>query len=154
METAHVLTALSETMQMYIKRVHEIETIKGAARVTDIAAALDVKKASVTSALRNLSARGLVNYAPYDVVTLTEDGRQVAEELGRRYTALRDFFINVLGIDPDTAEKDACSLEHHLSETLYKRLISFIQCYQTCTRKNSSECLLKEFLDYYGAPGH
>lgn len=129
---AEALTELSEQMQMYIKTVHEIQQIKGAARVTDIAAALDVKKASVTSALRSLSARDLVNYAPYDVVTLTDSGRALAEELGRRYAALHDFFVSVLGIDPETADRDACSLEHHVSDALHERLAGFIEYYQSC----------------------
>jgi DtxR family Mn-dependent transcriptional regulator len=133
MEVAESLGELSETMQMYIKTVHDIEGSKGAARVTDIATALEVKKASVTSALRNLSTRGLVNYTPYDVITLTDSGRRIAEELDRRYQALHDFFVTVLGIDPETADKDACSLEHHVSETLHQRLVGFIEYYQTCT---------------------
>ena len=133
MEVADSLGELSETMQMYIKTVHDIEGSKGAARVTDIATALEVKKASVTSALRNLSTRGLVNYTPYDVITLTDSGRRIAEELDRRYQALHDFFVTVLGIDPETADKDACSLEHHVSETLHQRLVGFIEYYQTCT---------------------
>ena len=132
METAGALTDLSETMQMYLKTVHDIATEKGAARVTDIARTLEVKKASVTSALRNLSSRKLVNYTPYDVVTLTEHGVQLAEELDRRYRVLHDFFVGVLGIDPQTADLDACNLEHHLSETLHQRLIGFIEYYQTC----------------------
>jgi DtxR family Mn-dependent transcriptional regulator len=133
METVDALSELSETMQMYIKTVHDIQGVKGAARVTDIASALDVRKASVTSALRSLSERGLVNYAPYDVVTLTTTGLGIAEELDRRYQALHDFFVTVLGIDPETADKDACSLEHHVSETLHQRLVGFIEYYQTCT---------------------
>jgi DtxR family Mn-dependent transcriptional regulator len=94
---------------------------------------LDVRKASVTSALRTLSARGLVNYAPYDIVTLTDAGTGIAEELDRRYSVLHDFFVSVLGIDSETADTDACNLEHHLSDTLYERLIGFIEYYQTCT---------------------
>jgi len=132
MASVDALTELSETMQMYLKTVHDFQVQKGAARVTDIARALDVKKASVTSALRTLAGRGFVNYAPYDVVTLTGDGTAIAEELDRRYSVLHDFFVNVLGIDPETADADACSLEHHLSETLYERLIGFIEYYQTC----------------------
>ncbi|MFP4067719.1 MAG: metal-dependent transcriptional regulator [Spirochaetaceae bacterium] len=126
------LAGLSETMQMYLKTVHDIQARKGAARVTDIADTLGVRKASVTSALRNLSSRGLVNYTPYDVVTLTDAGASIAEQLDRRYSVLHDFLVGVLGIDPDTADTDACSLEHHLSETLYERLIGFIDYYQSC----------------------
>ncbi|MFP4114899.1 MAG: metal-dependent transcriptional regulator [Spirochaetota bacterium] len=127
------LETLSETMQMYVKAIHEIQEKKGAARVTDIADRLGVKKGSVSVALRTLAAKELVNYAPYDVITLTDVGREVAEDLDRRYNVLCDFFVSVLGIDPTAADIEACDLEHHISKSLYERLIGFIQYYQSCT---------------------
>ena len=130
-ETA-TLSSLSETMQMYLKAIHEIQVQKGAARVTDIAANLGVKKGSVSVALRSLSERELVNYAPYDVVTLTASGSAIAEELDKRYAILCDFFVSVLGIDGQTAEQEACALEHHMTSELYDRLVGFVDYYQTC----------------------
>jgi DtxR family Mn-dependent transcriptional regulator len=126
------LGSLSETMQMYVKSIHAIQSSKGAARVTDIATSLGVRKGSVSVALRSLSERGYVNYAPYDVITLTESGIGVAEELERRYRILRDFFVSVLGIDEATAEDEACNLEHRISAELHDRLIGFVEYYQTC----------------------
>ena len=126
------LSDLSSTMQMYVKTIHAIQQRKGAARVTDIAAELDVKKGSVTAALRSLSARGLVNYAPYDVITLTDVGLRLGEQLQRRYEVLRDFLGNVLGLSEEAADHEACDLEHHISEELRERLIGFIEYYQGC----------------------
>lgn len=133
MSTADRLATLSPTMQMYLKTIHTVQLAKGAARVTDISRGLDVRKASVTSALRTLSELDLVNYAPYEVITLTNEGEAVATEVEQRYKLLREFFSDVLGIDPITAHDDACTLEHHLSETLYKRLVGFIEYYEACT---------------------
>ncbi len=119
-------------MQMYVKTIHAIQQRKGAARVTDIADELGVQKGSVTAALRSLSGRGLVNYAPYDVITLTESGTRLGEQLRRRYEVLRDFLESVLGLTPEAADREACDLEHHISEDLRSRLIGFIEYYQTC----------------------
>jgi DtxR family Mn-dependent transcriptional regulator len=127
------LESISATMQMYLKAIYEIQRRKGAARVTDIADRLGVKKGSVSVALRTLAAKELVNYAPYDVITLTDQGRSAAEELDRRYGTLRDFFISVLGIEPEAADREACDLEHHISRQLYERLIGFTDYYQNCT---------------------
>jgi DtxR family Mn-dependent transcriptional regulator len=132
MTSADRLETLSETMQMYLKTISEIESHKGAARVTDIARSLDVRNASVTSALKSLAARKLINYAPYDVITLTPLGKETTAELERRYTVLRDFFVSVLGIAADDADTEACHLEHHLSDSLRERLIGFIEYYQHC----------------------
>ena len=117
---------------MYIKSILAIQSAKGAARVTDIADAVGVNKASVTSALRNLAARKLINYAPYDIVTLTPSGERAARDVERRYQILRSFLTGVLGIDDHTARTDACALEHHVSRELYDRLVGFIDYYQNC----------------------
>lgn len=130
--TTSALGDLSATMQMYLKSIHSIQRRKGAARVTDIADAVGVRKGSVTAALRSLAARGLVNYAPYDVVTLTDAGADVARELAERYVALRGFFVDVLGLDEAIAEDEACNLEHHISEGLRERLLGFIEYYESC----------------------
>lgn len=122
---------ISESMQMYVKAIHEVQTRKGAARVKDIAEVAGVKKASASAALRTLSTKGLVNYAPYDIVTLTDDGVTLAEELDRRYETLRRFFVEVLGLPAAIAEADACSLEHQVSPELLRRLTGFIRQYET-----------------------
>ena len=124
---------LSESMQMYLKAIGEIQDAKGAARVKDIAQAVGVNKASVTSALRNLSSRELINYAPYDLVTLTPEGHEIAAELSRRYEIVKSFLMDVLGIDEVTADDDACAIEHHVSPDLHDRLVGFIDYYQHCT---------------------
>ncbi|TFH05167.1 MAG: metal-dependent transcriptional regulator [Spirochaetales bacterium] len=118
-------------MQMYLKAVHEIQSRRGAARVTDIARSVGVNKASVTSALRNLSQKELINYAPYDIITLTPAGVGIATEIERRYAVLNTFFVDVLGISPEHSHDNACNLEHHLSQELYDRLVGFIEYYTT-----------------------
>ncbi len=123
---------LSESLEMYLKTIYQIEQKKKAARVTDIAHELGVINSSVTGALRTLSNRGLINYAPYDIVTLTDDGEQLARDILEKYTTLRQFFIKVLGMDEQTAEADACQMEHRVSATLFNRLSRFVQYYESC----------------------
>ncbi len=117
---------------MYLKAIYVIEQRKKAARVTDIAHELGVINASVTGALRTLSKKGLINYAPYDLITLTEEGAAVAEHIVEKYRALKDFFIKVLGVDQETAEAEACQMEHRVSEVVFDRLLQFVRYYETC----------------------
>ncbi len=98
---------------------------RGAARVRDVAGRLDVAMPSVTGALKTLAARGLVNYSPYELVTLTDDGRELAEQVAARHRALAEFFTDVLGIDPAAAERNACRIEHAVDDELLGRLKSF-----------------------------
>src|SRR6056297_3653538 len=87
---------LSASLQDYLEAIYHIVQKKGAARVKDISERLEVSNPSVTGALRTLADKGLVNYAPYDLVSLTEDGNRVAEAVVSRHEALHDFFVSVL----------------------------------------------------------
>ena len=65
-------------------------------RAKDIADRLQVNKSSVTGALRSLSEKVLVNYAPYDIITLTAGGEKLAKDIVRRHETLKDFFVKIL----------------------------------------------------------
>jgi DtxR family Mn-dependent transcriptional regulator len=125
---------LSSNMEDYLEAIFHISQEKQAARAKDIADRLMVNKSSVTGALRSLSEKGLVNYAPYDIITLTAKGMRLAEEIVRRHEALKDFFIKVLLIDPGEAEGAACKVEHAVSKNIIDRLINFVQFMEICPR--------------------
>lgn len=117
---------LSESLEDYLEAILAIEQEKQAARPKDIARRLSVSPPSVTAALQNLSARGLVNYAPYDLVTLTPTGRRLAADVRRRHDALRRFFVNLLRLDAREADDVACHMEHALPPHALERLVDFM----------------------------
>lgn len=135
---------LSASLEDYLEAVFHIEGAKGAARPKDIAARLGVNNSSVTGALRSLASRELVNYAPYDVVTLTDSGRKVAEEVVRRHEALKRFFVEVLAVDPELAESAACKMEHEIPREIVERIIQFVEFVEICPRGGA------QFLDGFG----
>jgi DtxR family Mn-dependent transcriptional regulator len=100
---------------------------KQAARAKDIADRLQVNSSSVTGALHGLKERGLVNYEPYDLITLTPRGLRTAREVVRRHEALRSFFVEVLGIAETEAESAACRMEHAMSPLVFDRLVRFVE---------------------------
>lgn len=120
-------TSVSASLEDYIEAIFHIVAEKRASRAKDIADRLQVKAASVTGALRLLSEKGLINYAPYDLITLTPEGERVAEGVIRRHDTLKDFFIKILLVGTDEAEKSACNMEHALSDTILNRLINFLE---------------------------
>jgi DtxR family Mn-dependent transcriptional regulator len=125
---------LSSSMEDYLEAIFHISQEKQAARAKDIADRVKVNKSSVTGALRSLSEKGLVNYAPYDIITLTAKGKRLAEEIVRRHEALKDFFVKVLLIDAGEAEKTACKVEHTISKNIIDRLINFVEFLEICPR--------------------
>lgn len=128
------LELLSSNMEDYLEAIFHISQKKQAARAKDIADRLKVNKSSVTGALRSLSEKGLVNYAPYDIITLTTKGKRLAIEIVRRHDALKEFFIKVLLIDAGEAEEAACKVEHAISKNIIDRLINFVEFLEICPR--------------------
>ncbi|HIP82045.1 MAG TPA: metal-dependent transcriptional regulator [Desulfocapsa sulfexigens] len=137
---------LSESLEDYIEAIYHIITKKQVARSKDIATRLNISRASVTEALRTLSKKGLINYAPYEPITLTSIGKSTAEDVIFRHDALKGFFIEVLAIDPKTAEEGACRVEHAAPPEVIERMISFIDFLRVCPRGGDE--LLKGFADY------
>ena len=75
-----------------------------------------------------------MNYDPYEVVTLTDHGRELAEQVSRRHLALREFLTEVLGLDEQTADANACRMEHAVDDALLSRLVGFAEFVRNCPR--------------------
>lgn len=127
----HQLTASQED---YLEAVFHIVKEKQAARAKDIASRLQVKASSVTTALRMLSSYGLINYSPYDIITLTADGLEAAQDIVNRHEALNDFFITVLGVEAEEADLAACRMEHAIPKEIVARLIQYASYIRKCTK--------------------
>ncbi len=117
---------LSASLEDYLEVILQLIEEGSVARVKDIADRLNVKRSSVTIALRNLSERGLVNYAPYAVITLTPEGESVAQCVERRHKLLNRFFTKFLKIDTVTASEAACEMEHGMRPGIYRRFETFL----------------------------
>jgi DtxR family Mn-dependent transcriptional regulator len=118
---------LSSSLEDYLEAIFNLSKESKFARSKDIAKSLSVSRASVTGALRTLKEKGLANYKPYDYVTLTESGRATAAEIAKKHKILKAFFIDVLGIEPNIAQKAACKTEHALGPEIITKLLCFIE---------------------------
>lgn len=135
---AYPIEDLSASLEDYVKAIAKISADKQAARAKDISRRLGVNMSSVTGALRALADKGLVNYAPYEIVTLTEAGEKAAREIVRKHEGIRDFLVKVLAVDVETAEKAACDMEHAVSPEVLDRFIQFVDYLEVCPRAGSS----------------
>lgn len=118
---------LSENLEDYLEAIATLEAKHGTARPTDIAKAMSVKKPSVTAALNVLAERGLVEYEKYKPVTLTKEGRAVADSVRRKHELLSSFFTDVLGVNASSADMAACKMEHALEDGIMGKLIKFLK---------------------------
>lgn len=129
-----VLRTLSASLEDYLEAIYHLIAEKQAARVKDISKRLKVNYSSVTGALKSLAERKLVNYTPYESVTLTKKGKDIAKDVVRRHEVLRDFFVKVLYIDEKHADETACKMEHAISPEILERFVSFVEFVETCPR--------------------
>lgn len=106
---------LSKSAEDYLEAVGELCKRNGQAQVSELAAMLNVKKPSVTVAMRNLAERGMVRYAPYCPIQLTEKGRQYADCVMNAHHVLQRFMEQAAGMNPKRAEIVACTIEHILT---------------------------------------
>ena len=136
---------LSASLEDYLEAIFWIAQSKGAARAKDIAERLRVKASSVTGALHALGEKKYVNYAPYDVITLTSEGLEVAKKVVRRHQILKDFFAEVLAVDEDIADEGACKLEHSIPRPIVERLVDFMEFVEVCPRGGKD--WIKGFID-------
>lgn len=117
---------LSRSAEDYLEAIGHLCREKGSARVNDIAQRLNVKKPSVTAAVRRLADQELVIYRQYAPIELTKKGEEYANKVIRAHTVLRRFMHEVAGLSREKANETACMLEHMLSQedirTLSKRL--------------------------------
>ena len=96
-------------------------------RSVDIANKLGVSKASVNKAVTSLKEKGLVDQPYYGDVTLTEDGYAYGSQVFGRHRMLREFLTKAVGIEPEVAEKEACQMEHAISDESFEKWRSFIK---------------------------
>jgi DtxR family Mn-dependent transcriptional regulator len=127
-ENGQVAAKLSPSMEDYLEAVLALIRTGQVARVRDIAGRLGVGMSSVSRALRALGAKGLVNYDPYQVVTLTDEGRRLGESVDRRHAVLGEFLTDVLGVAPAVAQANACRIEHAIDDEVLERLRKFMDC--------------------------
>lgn len=146
MSTAEI--TLSASLEDYLEAIYLIVQRKQAARAKDVGEHLNVGRSSVTGALQALAKRELINYAPYDVVTLTEKGHTVAQKIAQRHEVLKDFFVKILAVDADEADAAACKIEHAISEKILERFVDFADFVKRCPRCGDN--LMRGFSDFCG----
>ncbi len=116
----------STAAQDYLEQIHRLIGSKGYARVADIAAALEIAPASVTTMIQRLDTEGLVVYEKYRGVVLTADGQDIAEEVVKRHEVLARL-LRSFGLDEKTIYQDVEGMEHHISKATLRVLITIVE---------------------------
>lgn len=132
---AHHLTAISDLLAK-----------NGYARVTDVARKLQITRGSASITLKALKERGLVTEDENKFLRLSETGASITQVIHLKRRVLTKFFKDILNVPEETANIDACKIEHLISTNTGEKLLSFMNFLLNDPRK--SKKLLDEFAKF------
>lgn len=127
----------TERFEEYLETIlYLIRKNQGPAKTKQISEELNVSPPSVTEMIKKLNSSGLVEYTPYQGVELTEKGTDQAVRIKRKHQVLETFLADVLDFDRKEAHKEACELEHAVSDAVLERLYEFLGSPEYCPDGN------------------
>lgn len=125
MELKNPMSHYSESIEDYLEMIFLLGKTK--VRSVDIATKMNVSKASVNSAVNVLIEKGLVSKALYGEISLTETGLATSENVLRKHMVIRSFLVDILGVDPQVANDEACGIEHNISDDTLARFEKIVK---------------------------
>ncbi len=120
----------SNSLEDYMKIILILQKRKSSVRSIDIAEEMGVTKPSVSNAMKKLREEKMIYYGDGGVILFTDEGRTVAEKIYSKHSLLSKF-LRIVGVNKDTADKEACLMEHAISDETYERLDRFINTHDT-----------------------
>ena len=117
---------LTAALENYLEIIFRLEMREGAARAGAIADDAGVTRSTVTSALKTMKAMGLVEYSPYSLIRLTDEGFAIGRDIAHRHLVFQEFLEKILQFDAPRADTAACMLEHVVPPDVIRRLGQFV----------------------------
>lgn len=116
---------LLESGEMYLETILLLKLKYGYVRSVDIAKELNYSKPSVSRAVSLLREDGYITNDPNGMILLTKKGEDVATKIYDRHKTLTKFFIKI-GVSDETAQQDACKIEHIISDESLDMIKKFL----------------------------
>ncbi len=113
---------IHKSSEDYLETILMLKERNGMVRSIDIANELNYSKASVSIAMKKLRENQYIEVDAEGFIALTDAGYQIASNIYDRHRLLTQFFIRI-GVNPETAEQDACRIEHDLSQETFEKLL-------------------------------
>lgn len=117
---------LRESGENYLETILILERRNGIARSVDVANELGFSKPSVSRAMSVLKKEGYVKIGQINQLVLTETGKEVAEKVYQKHCVLKKFLMQI-GVEEEIATKDACRMEHVISEQTLECILKHME---------------------------
>ncbi|MBQ6334159.1 MAG: metal-dependent transcriptional regulator [Erysipelotrichaceae bacterium] len=112
---------IQESAEMYLESIHVLSQEKENVRSIDVCHKMGFSKPSVSRAMKNLKAEDYIDIDENGYITLKEKGLAIAEKIYERHRLLTAYFVSI-GVSDQTAEDDACRIEHVISDETFNRI--------------------------------
>ena len=116
---------LTASLEDYLETIYSHNDEKNI-RAIDISKKLKVSRASVTEALKKLANKGFINYGRYETISLTDSGKEIAQNVISKHNTLQEFFEKVLKLSEKEACENACKIEHVITDNAFKQISNFV----------------------------
>lgn len=117
---------LGESMEDYLEAILVLSQLMESVRSVDVASYLGFSKPSVSHAVKLMSEKGYVRLDNSKILHLTDVGKEVAEATYKRHCFFSDMLQNI-GVPRDIAQKDACRIEHVISDESFQAIQKFYE---------------------------
>lgn len=116
---------LTAGLEDYLEAIYLAASKNKSVKGIDIAKMLNISRASVSEALAKLVSKGLITYESYGTILFTSTGLAEAKKVYNTHNTLKLFFQTVLNISPEEASKNACKIEHIISDNILIKIKNF-----------------------------
>ena len=116
--------SISESTEMYLETILVLSK-KGIVRSIDIANEMNFSRPTISVTVHNLEKDGFIKIAEDGSITLEEKGLQIAKTIYERHTTL-SALLEKIGVPADIAAKDACKIEHDISDETFNCIKKFV----------------------------
>ncbi|MBQ7604860.1 MAG: metal-dependent transcriptional regulator [Firmicutes bacterium] len=121
--------AMLESGEMYLETIHVLSQKSASVRSIDVAEEMGFSRPSVSRAMGILKKDGFIEIDGQGFIKLTEKGEKQAMRIYERHVLLTDLFERI-GVSKETAEEDACRIEHYLSDETFEAIKARMKLYE------------------------
>ena len=125
-----MIDEIYESGEDYLETILRLSKQLGQVRSIDIARELNYSKPSVSRAMKVLGEKGLLYMDGRKFIHLTDEGLAKAESVAERHHLFKSMLIEIFGVSEETAEEDACRIEHIVSDETVSKIEQKLEEYR------------------------
>ncbi len=119
------MISTNQSAEDYLETIYILQQRIGDVRSIDIVNDTGYSKPSISIAMKKLKTKKYIDVDGHGYITLTKEGKAIAEEVYQKHCCLKQFFM-MIGVDEQTASKDACNVEHMISQETFECMKTFV----------------------------